>query len=158
MNRSETQMGPAASMEISRRSFIQVAGVMGGPSLLSKGLLADQTPARVSTLKALQTAAAQALNLAPAKWLWYPGDRTLPNTFVLFRRALGLSCQSADPVRRQTQYHDRLPDTDQRHLIWRGCPLGDGITPAEHSDDARDMGSSRTARRAASRSVAAAHQ
>ena len=31
------------------------------------------------------------LDLAPAKWLWYPGDRTLPNTFVLFRRVLNLA-------------------------------------------------------------------
>jgi hypothetical protein len=33
------------------------------------------------------------LDLAPAKWLWYPGDRTLPNTFVLFRRALRLTAK-----------------------------------------------------------------
>ena len=33
------------------------------------------------------------LDLSPAKWLWYPGDRTLPNTFVLFRRVLKLSAK-----------------------------------------------------------------
>jgi alpha-L-rhamnosidase len=30
------------------------------------------------------------LDLSPAKWIWYPGDRVLPNTFILFRRALDL--------------------------------------------------------------------
>jgi alpha-L-rhamnosidase len=35
-------------------------------------------------------AASDTLDLSPAKWLWYPGDRTLPNTFVLFRRVLPL--------------------------------------------------------------------
>ena len=33
------------------------------------------------------------LDLSPAKWLWYPGDRTLPNTFVLFRRVLKLAAK-----------------------------------------------------------------
>ncbi|MCR5520091.1 MAG: alpha-L-rhamnosidase, partial [Bacteroidales bacterium] len=27
-----------------------------------------------------------ALNLEPAKWIWYPSERTLQNTFVLFRK------------------------------------------------------------------------
>jgi alpha-L-rhamnosidase len=34
-----------------------------------------------------------ALDLSPAKWLWYPGDRVLPNTFVLFRRVLQLNAK-----------------------------------------------------------------
>ena len=34
-----------------------------------------------------------ALDLSPAKWLWYPGDRVLPNTFVLFRRILQLNAK-----------------------------------------------------------------
>lgn len=27
-----------------------------------------------------------ALNLSPAKWIWYPAGRTLQNTFILFRK------------------------------------------------------------------------
>ena len=34
-----------------------------------------------------------ALDLSPAKWLWYPSDRVLPNTFVLFRRILQLNAK-----------------------------------------------------------------
>lgn len=30
------------------------------------------------------------MNLAPAKWIWMPSRRCLPNTFVLFRRELNL--------------------------------------------------------------------
>jgi hypothetical protein len=30
------------------------------------------------------------LNLRPARWIWYPSQRTLQNTFVLFRRQLDL--------------------------------------------------------------------
>ena len=25
------------------------------------------------------------LNLSPARWIWYPSERVLPNTFILFR-------------------------------------------------------------------------
>ncbi len=32
----------------------------------------------------------QTLNLSPAKWIWYPGKRVLPNTFILFRKVLNL--------------------------------------------------------------------
>ena len=27
-----------------------------------------------------------ALDLSPAKWIWYPAGRTLQNTFILFRK------------------------------------------------------------------------
>ena len=30
------------------------------------------------------------VDLSPAKWIWFPSARTLPNTFVLFRRELNL--------------------------------------------------------------------
>src|ERR1700712_4366082 len=31
------------------------------------------------------------LDLAPAKWIWYPSDRVLQNTFVLFRKEFNLN-------------------------------------------------------------------
>jgi alpha-L-rhamnosidase len=34
---------------------------------------------------------AKSLNLAPARWIWYPSERTLCNTVVLFRRQITLS-------------------------------------------------------------------
>ena len=33
----------------------------------------------------------RAITLAPAKWIWLPSHRTLPNTFVLFRKEIELS-------------------------------------------------------------------
>ncbi len=33
----------------------------------------------------------RALSLAPAKWIWLPSQRTLPNTFVLFRKEIELA-------------------------------------------------------------------
>jgi alpha-L-rhamnosidase len=38
------------------------------------------------------------LDLSPARWIWYPSGRTLPNTFLFFRKQFTLSA----PVRRAT--------------------------------------------------------
>jgi hypothetical protein len=35
------------------------------------------------------------IDLRPARWIWLPGERTLPNTFVLFRRELQLDAPPA---------------------------------------------------------------
>jgi len=32
----------------------------------------------------------KSIDLSPAKWIWYPSRRTLPNTFVLFRKEISL--------------------------------------------------------------------
>jgi hypothetical protein len=34
--------------------------------------------------------ASERIDLSPARWIWFPSQRTLPNTFVLFRRELNL--------------------------------------------------------------------
>ncbi len=33
----------------------------------------------------------RAVSLAPAKWIWLPAERTLPNSFVLFRKEVELA-------------------------------------------------------------------
>ena len=42
-----------------------------------------------------ETVPAKELDLAPAQWIWYPSGRTIPNTFVFFRKQVTL----AAPVR-----------------------------------------------------------
>jgi alpha-L-rhamnosidase len=34
---------------------------------------------------------AKELDLSPAKWIWYPSDRTLQNTFILFRKEININ-------------------------------------------------------------------
>ncbi len=79
------------SYKFTRRRFVQTAGVVGGASLLDSGVLADDLLGKGPPTKPSKAEPKKTLDLAPAKWLWYPGDRTLPNTFVLFRRVLTLS-------------------------------------------------------------------
>lgn len=56
---------------------------------LTAAPVSDAPTAPVPTAPA-DPAPSDTLDLSPAKWLWYPGGRTLPNTFVLFRRVLPL--------------------------------------------------------------------
>ncbi len=37
---------------------------------------------------------ARAIDLSPAKWIWVPSERTLPNTFALFRKKSASTNQS----------------------------------------------------------------
>jgi alpha-L-rhamnosidase len=96
-----------------RRNFIKTSAVGAlsaaalVPSLSAKTPSAEDAGLESALTEALQAAkeaqsaasqatdasvvlSEEALDLSPAKWLWYPGDRTLPNTFVLFRRMLKL--------------------------------------------------------------------
>ncbi|MBM4025432.1 MAG: alpha-L-rhamnosidase [Planctomycetes bacterium] len=62
------------------------------------------------------------LDLSPAQWLWYPGDRTLPNTFVLFRRVLHLT----EKPRRATGWiigdSRYLLEVNGRRIQWGPAP------------------------------------
>jgi alpha-L-rhamnosidase len=53
----------------------------------------DAPRAETETLEPGPLTSAPALDridLSPARWIWFPSERTLPNTFVLFRRELNL--------------------------------------------------------------------
>ena len=41
-------------------------------------------------IQPMQNPKTTVLDLSPARWIWYPSERTLQNTFVLFRRQLDL--------------------------------------------------------------------
>ncbi|MFM7397443.1 MAG: hypothetical protein ACKO4N_00535, partial [Verrucomicrobiota bacterium] len=79
---------------LNRRAFIKSSGIaLFSAASFTPTEAAAQPPAGDGMLQsalneAVASAAAAAgegggsLDLSPAKWLWYPGDRTLPNTFV----------------------------------------------------------------------------
>ena len=68
-------------------ALLTVPGARGTPTPLWTSPLPPEPPARYPLP-----------DLRPAEWIWYPSERTLPNTFVLFRRQLHL----AAPPRRAT--------------------------------------------------------
>jgi alpha-L-rhamnosidase len=87
---------PEGSFTLQRRGFLKTMGLLGGSTLLGQSALTSEnntrvTPEEITFKSKLEDYKFPSpLDLSPAKWIWYPGDRTLPNTFVLFRRVLNL--------------------------------------------------------------------
>ena len=62
------------------------------------------------------------MNLAPARWIWLPSQRTLPNTFVLFRKEIELKekpLEAAGWITADSRY--RLTVNGQR-VQWGPAP------------------------------------
>lgn len=79
-------------MSYSRRDFFKT-GTLGGAAFLSTHQLSALSGSQRanSSPKVLPTTISDsplALDLSPARWVWYPSQRTLPNTFILFRRQI----------------------------------------------------------------------
>jgi len=76
-----------------RRDFIKSSALAGG-SLLSpagpQAFAAESTSGLQAPILPMPLPKTILLNLRPARWIWYPSQRTLQNTFVLFRRQLDL--------------------------------------------------------------------
>jgi len=76
-----------------RRDFIRSSALTGGSLVLGRngpgnaGKSADPAIEPVTPLPSPKNILP---NLEPARWVWYPSGRCLPNTFVLFRREVFL--------------------------------------------------------------------
>ena len=82
---------------MNRRDFIKSSALAGGA--LAGGTTAAAIPAAAGAETSFPAATAVAAppsalpDLRPAKWVWYPSERCLQNTFVLFRRELTLAAK-----------------------------------------------------------------
>ena len=87
---------------LSRRNFFKNTALSGAAVLVSgsrengfasnRDSQLDTTDANdILTFPIESTSNRYALDLSPAKWIWYPSRRCLPNTFVLFRKECYLS-------------------------------------------------------------------
>jgi hypothetical protein len=73
---------------------LQASAVAGGAWWLANPLVAVASEARSREPvenKSDPSAGAVLPDLNPARWIWYPSNRCLPNTFILFRRGIKLS-------------------------------------------------------------------
>ena len=122
---------------MNRRDFLKTSAVTSGSLLLAQASPAasaaiEPAPARPDPRPRLP-------NLTPAKWIWYPSERTLANTFILFRRELTLK---ASPTRAtgwicaDSRY--RLEVNGQRHQ-WGPAPADPRWPEADPMDLTRAL-------------------
>jgi len=96
---------------MTRRDFIKSSALTGGALVLAEASLAASGAhaATPETPVALPGDRPRLPDLSPARWIWYPSERTLPSTFVLFRRELSL----ASPLRKASGWIA----ADSRYLL-----------------------------------------
>jgi len=77
-----------------RRDFIRSSALTGGSLVLGRkatGGAGKNGHSPIEPVTPLPSQKSSLPNLEPARWVWYPSGRCLPNTFVLFRREVSLS-------------------------------------------------------------------
>jgi alpha-L-rhamnosidase len=84
---------------MNRRDFLKTSAATSG-SLLMAGAASAAVGPGSGAIEAVTPKPApnrpRLPDLSPARWIWYPSERTLQNTFILFRREVELK---AKPVR-----------------------------------------------------------
>jgi len=75
---------------ISRRDFVRNSVLTGGSLVLADSVRAGEGGALPALGPLPQAARPRLPSLEPARWIWYPSERTLQNTFVLFRREVAV--------------------------------------------------------------------
>ena len=115
-----------------KRALLAIAFVIGW---WSPAVAADRVLSVDELSETIKTAAPSArwrpycVDLRPAQWIWLPSQRTLPNSFVLFRRELDFNDQAAQG-RRLDHGRQPLPVDGQRPAGAMGAgpvrPAGSG--------------------------------
>lgn len=77
-------------MSPSRRNFLQQSLLSGATLLLTSARPGHHAGSDESFPLRKIKPAARAIDLAPARWIWLPSQRTLPNTVLFFRKQISL--------------------------------------------------------------------
>ncbi len=79
-------------MNSSRRTFFKNSLALGTTLAIPVSLQASQpTEGKIQIKHEKYSTSNKVLNLSPAKWIWFPSKRCLPNTIILFRKEVVLT-------------------------------------------------------------------
>ena len=120
-----------ALQHFSRRDFFK-AGTISGASLMlgtgftfhQNGIKSRDYSSAVLAPSALKLPSVFALDLSPAQWIWYPSQRTLANTFILFRKSITIQ-KEIDAATGWILGDSRYELTVNGHRIQWGPPPSD---------------------------------
>ncbi len=120
-----------------RRDFIKSSALSGGMIAISRQAgeaeEGNDSP-RIEPVAPGASAKSGLPDLKPARWIWYPSGRCLPNTFVLFRREIRLESK---PLRAEgwitAESRYRL-EVNGRRLQWGPAPSDPRFAEADPLD------------------------
>jgi alpha-L-rhamnosidase len=118
-----------------RRDFIKSSAVTGGSLAFLRQREVAVGGDKIPPVEPLSASQRQRLpDLRPARWLWYPSGRCLPNTFVLFRREIelrGKPKRAAGRIAAETRY--KL-EVNGRRIQWGPPPADPRFAEADPLD------------------------
>ncbi len=106
-----------------RRQFLKSSAASGGALvLLGPGSASAASGPALQSRTSVPPAASRLPSLEPARWIWYPSERTLPNTFVLFRRELSLAARPKRATGWISADSRYLLEVNGRRIQWGPAP------------------------------------
>jgi alpha-L-rhamnosidase len=111
------------TLMLTRRDFFINAGIGGATMLGMKAApftVSQEAPHAMPEMPTVPVL--PALDLGPAKWIWYPSGRCLPNTFVLFRKEIeikGTPRRATGWIAADSRY---LLQVNGRRIQWGPAP------------------------------------
>jgi hypothetical protein len=106
-----------------RREFLKSSTLSGGAVLLSSNPGNPGPQADFRFEQETREAFARRLpDLSPARWIWYPSERCLQNTFVLFRKEIELAVNPGRAIGWVAAESRYLLEVNGRRIQWGPAP------------------------------------
>jgi hypothetical protein len=120
-----------------RRDFIRSSALTGGSLVIGRkaGGAADRDMASpIEPISPLPSGKRALPSLEPARWIWYPSERCLPSTFVLFRREIVLESKPTKATGWVSADSRYKLEVNGRRLQWGPAPSDPRFAEADPVD------------------------
>ena len=120
-----------------RRDFIRSSALTGGSLALGRkaaNASANEISSPIESVNPLPAPKSTLPSLEPARWIWYPSGRCLPNTFVLFRREIFLESKPKKAVGWISADSRYKLEVNGRRIQWGPAPSDPRFAEADPVD------------------------